>query len=154
MLPAGPSETCAMNTSTAVPTDQRAASFEIVVADDVTEIQHLVREWLTQAGHRVTCVPNGRELAKVCAQQHVDLVITDVMMPESDGFEAVTTLKKTYPDIRIIVISGGGSILTASDSLRVAKRLGADAVLAKPFSGFQLMALVTQLAPSVPQAVR
>jgi CheY-like chemotaxis protein len=138
-----------MITSTAVSTQDRVAPLEIAFADDVPEIQKLAREWLTLAGHRVTCVDNGLELAKVCATRHFDLVITDVMMPERDGFEVVTTLKSTHPNIRIIVISGGGRIMAINDSLRVAQRLGADAVLAKPFSGAQLMAAVAKVAASL-----
>lgn len=141
-----------MNTSNATSPRPRALPLEIAVADDVTDIQRLIREWLTHLGHKVTCVGNGLELVKLCAARRFDIVITDVMMPESDGFEVVTALKQTRPDVRIIVISGGGRVMAASDSLRVAQRLGADAVLAKPFSGAQLMAAVAQIASSLPQA--
>ncbi len=139
-----------MNPLTAVQPSAPVAPLEIAFADDVPEIQLLAREWLTRAGHNVSCAANGRELARLCDQQRFDVVITDVMMPESDGFEVVTSLKKLQPGVRLIVISGGGSILTATDSLRVATRLGADAVLAKPFSGAQLMDMIARVTYAVP----
>ena len=141
-----------MNNPNATSPTYRGAPLEVAVADDVADIQRLIREWLTHAGHKVTCVDNGHELVKLCTARRFDIVITDVMMPESDGFEVVTALKQTCPDLRIVVISGGGRVMAIGDSLRVATRLGADAVLAKPFSGAQLMATIAQIAASLPQA--
>jgi CheY-like chemotaxis protein len=137
-----------MKTSTAVPAPRRAISpLTIAFADDVPEIRQLAREWLTHAGHTVVCAENGRELTQLWRERHFDLVITDVMMPESDGFEVIAELKKLHRGIRVIAISGGGTVMPTQDCLRVAHRLGADAVLAKPFTRLQLIAAIAAAAP-------
>ena len=121
---------------------RHSASLTIAFADDIPEIQALAREWLTAAGHRVMCAADGGELTRLSHDHHFDVVITDVMMPERDGLEVISALKKSQPGVRIIAISGGGTVLPATDCLRDAKRLGADAVLAKPFNRSQFMQAV------------
>lgn len=87
----------------------------------------------------VTCVANGLELTRLARDTHLDVVITDVMMPERDGLEVITELRKSHPSIRIIATSGGGAAMEAADCLYVAKRLGAHATLKKPFNQAQLL---------------
>jgi CheY-like chemotaxis protein len=134
-----------MSSSAASPQSTGFVPLSIAIADDMPEIQLLAREWLTSAGHHVMCVENGRELTRLAQERHLDLVVTDVMMPESDGFEVLADIKRYQPQIRVIVISGGGTVMDTNDCLRVAMRLGADAVLAKPFNRAQFMAMIEQV---------
>ncbi len=123
----------------------------IAIADDIFEIQQLAREWLTAAGHTVSCVANGAELTRLASEQPLDVVVTDIMMPERDGLEVIAEIKKSHPHVRIIAMSGGGAVMEAADCLRVAKRLGADGILKKPFNRAQLMnALHEVMAPAYP----
>lgn len=115
----------------------------VVVADDVEEIRNLVRQWLETLGHHVVCVGSGRELAALLETRPFDLVITDIIMPNGDGFEAILALKKHQPGAGVIAMSGGGSYLPADDCLRVAKGLGANQVLFKPFKRQQLLDAVS-----------
>lgn len=70
---------------------------------------------------------------KVLANQSVDIVITDLLMPERDGLEFITEVRRKFPKVKIIAMSGGGHI--ARDSyLRIAKNFGAHVLLEKPFS--------------------
>jgi len=70
---------------------------------------------------------------KVLANHGVDIVITDLLMPERDGLEFITEVRRKFPKVKIIAMSGGGHI--ARDSyLRIAKNFGAHVLLEKPFS--------------------
>ena len=70
-----------------------------------------------------------------------DVVITDIIMPKINGVQAIELICKAFPTIRIIAISGGGRIGN-SDFLKIARHLGAMAVIAKPFDADELLALV------------
>ena len=84
-----------------------------------------MRAWrfLSHGPSRWTAIAQGEPL---------DLVITDILMLERDGFETILTLRRTRPDLRLIAISGGGR-LAWKDLLDHAKRFGANQVLVKPF---------------------
>jgi CheY-like chemotaxis protein len=116
----------------------------VVVADDVVEIQQLVRQWLRDLGFLVTCVSTGEEALRVLRTVHVDMVITDILMPDGDGLELITELKRAQPSVRIIAMSGGGNHLRAAECLKFARGLGAHAGLTKPFNREQLIDVVTQ----------
>ena len=96
---------------------------------------------LETAGYATLQAEDGVQAPKVIAEQPVDVVITDLLMPERDGLEFITEIRKKYPDLRIIAMSGGGHI--ARDSyLRIAKNFGAHALLEKPFSQATVLQLV------------
>lgn len=115
-----------------------------MVADDVVEIQLLLQRWLSDLGYLVTCVSTGEEAVRVVRTMHVDMVITDILMPDGDGLEVITELKRTQSTVRIIAMSGGGNHLRATECLKFASGLGAHGVLMKPFKRDQLIELVTQ----------
>lgn len=123
----------------------------IVVADDVEEIQLLLREWLGRLGHRVTCASSGDQVTKLLKEVRVDVVITDVLMPDGDGLEVLLELKRAQPWAKVLAISGGGAYMQAVDCLNVAKGLGAHGVLMKPFDRRQLIDAVRRVSP-VPAA--
>ena len=81
---------------------------------------------------------NGAIGLQKCKEKRIDLVISDVIMPEKEGLEVIRELKRDYPAIKIIAISGGGHIGPV-DYLEMAQKLGAHATLMKPFSHQQLM---------------
>jgi len=88
---------------------------------------------MVSAGHTAVAAEDGIQAPKVMAAQHIDIVITDLLMPERDGLEFITEIRKLYPKVKIIAMSGGGHI--ARDSyLRIAKTFGAHFLLEKPFS--------------------
>jgi CheY-like chemotaxis protein len=132
-------------TSSSTPFPPRPTPFSVVVADDVLEIQQLVQQWLRDLGCIVTCVSTGEEAVKVLRTVHVDLVITDILMPDGDGLEVITELKHAQPSVRIIAMSGGGNHLRATECLKFARGLGAHGTLMKPFNREQLIELAAQL---------
>jgi CheY-like chemotaxis protein len=105
----------------------------ILVVDDEPGIRELLCLMLEGAGHTVVSAEDGVQAPKVLAAQPIQVVITDLLMPERDGLEFITEVRKKFPAIRIIAMSGGGHI--ARDSyLRIAKNFGAHVLLEKPFS--------------------
>jgi YesN/AraC family two-component response regulator len=90
--------------------------------------------------HEVVEASNGDEALAIQEVEPVDVLLTDLIMPEKEGLETIGVFLARYPDVRIIAMSGGGRG-SAIDYLNVAKAMGADGILAKPFSN-QLMAEV------------
>ena len=119
----------------------------IIVADDVEQIQDLLSTWLVAAGHTVACASTGREVSALLAKQRADLIITDVIMPDGDGLEVILELKRVQPDVRVLAISGGGKYFQASECLKLARGLGAHAILLKPFNRAQLLAAIEAALP-------
>lgn len=113
-------------------------SLSILVADDEDSIRSLLEHFLKGAGHSVIAVSNAREACEAMTKQTFDLVITDVLMPDGDGLDLITELKKTQPRARILAMSGGGRYLEGSDYLKLAKGLGAHSAMMKPFTWQQL----------------
>jgi len=115
----------------------------ILLIDDDQAVRSVMCLTLAHFGHTVTEARNGREGIKLFDQIDVDLLITDIVMPEADGLEVLMEVAKRRPTLRIIAISGGGR-QNAGDHLHVAKLLGATNVLAKPFSTEALLAAVNE----------
>ena len=105
----------------------------ILVVDDEPGIRELLSMMLEAAGNTVASAKDGNDAAKVMASTPVDVVITDLLMPECDGLEFITEIRKNFPNVRIIAMSGGGHIARES-YLRIAKNFGAHFILEKPFS--------------------
>ena len=123
----------------------------ILVADDEEYIRLLIQQWLEAAGHHVACAATGQEAAALLALMQFDLAVTDILMPEGDGFDLIAELKKMQPTARILAISGGGRIIAFEDCLKLAQGLGAHAAITKPFDQLQFMAGVKlALAPPRP----
>ena len=123
-----------------------ATPLRVLVVDDEEGIRTLLQLWLRRAGHEVTCVDCGHEAAKLIRSCRFDLVLTDVVMPDGDGYELIAFVKKLQPAARIVAISGGGRYLAGADCLKIAKGLGAHAVAMKPFTAEQVLTLIRGLA--------
>ena len=104
----------------------------ILVVDDDALLVNMLVETLLLEGHEVTSASDGEEAINVFAKSPADLVITDILMPNKDGFETIQAFRNTYQDVRILAVSGGG--LSGEGSfLKEARLFGADLVLMKPF---------------------
>ncbi|HVZ01384.1 MAG TPA: response regulator [Dongiaceae bacterium] len=118
----------------------------ILIVDDDDQIRNLLRTVLESHGYAVRHAANGLEAAKLAEAETPDLVITDIFMPEADGFEVLAVIKKSHPEIPVIVVSGS-QVTPNVDFLHLAGRLGAYSVLHKPFRPQQLVeAVETALA--------
>ena len=104
------------------------------------------RMMLAEAGYAAVTVSDPASALAIFRQQQPDAVVTDIVMPECDGFELIREMRALDPKVKIIAISGGAMIST-DYYLRTAKSLGASATLAKPFGMAELVAAVRGCAP-------
>ena len=121
----------------------------IILVDDDESVRVIMRMALVRMGHVVREVENGREAMKLCGEQVPDLMMTDIIMPEQEGIETIGAVRKKYPAVRVIAMSGGGRV-SAIDYLQTALTMGADAILAKPFSSDELEAMVARVLGNAP----
>jgi DNA-binding NtrC family response regulator len=114
----------------------------ILVIDDDTQIQTFVQRVLEMAGHEVQTASTGSAGLRANRVCPAELILCDLFMPEKEGLETIDELRREYPLVKIIAISGGLSTASNIDLLPVAMQLGANECLRKPFSPSDLTALV------------
>jgi len=115
----------------------------ILIIEDDERIRELLRTFLEAAGYLVVDAENGAVGIKKYRENTIDLVITDLIMPEKEGIETIRELKALNPQVKIIAMSGGG-VLNPEEYLSIAKRLGVLRTLAKPFSREEIVTAVNQ----------
>ena len=118
---------------------------KILVIDDDEQIRALLKRILESADYSVVTADNGVVGLKILAQDRFDLVITDLIMPEKEGLETIIEIKRDFPEVKIIAMSGGDS--TGCDYLPMTKPLGANSCLNKPFGPDDIIKLVQELLP-------
>ena len=117
---------------------------KILVIDDDCNLRELITEVL-QEKYTVIQANNGKKGLEILDNDSsIDLIITDIIMPDVDGIEVVYHIKKNYPHIKVLAISGGGRYGTDS-YLESAEIIGCDASLRKPFSNIELMAAIEKI---------
>ncbi len=116
----------------------------ILVIEDDDQIRALLRQILEREGYRVSDAPNGKKGIKLYRQQPADLVITDLIMPEKEGIETIIELKRDYPEVKILAISGGGKV-NPETYLDMAEKLGATYAIKKPFGRGEILEAVQNL---------
>jgi DNA-binding NtrC family response regulator len=116
----------------------------ILVIDDDAQIRLLLRRILEKEGHQVYEAADGTSGMSQLKRIDMDLVITDIIMPEKEGLETILDIRHEFPDMKIIAISGGGKI-GLPDFLPAAKKFGAHHTLPKPFGTNELMEAVNNL---------
>lgn len=109
----------------------------ILLVDDDDLSRSTIHQMLDRAGHQVVSSGSGSEALTLYRADRPDLVITDLIMPDTDGLELIQELRKIEPGVKILAISGGGRV-NANEYLTVARKFGAVGVLAKPFSNQEL----------------
>jgi two-component system, chemotaxis family, chemotaxis protein CheY len=112
----------------------------VLVIDDEPALRQVIRRMLEPAGHEVVEAQNGRVGAQAFHAAPFDVVLTDIIMPEQEGMETISEMRKLNKSVRIVAMSGGG--IKDLDVLLLARRLGADATLTKPFRKDDLLACV------------
>ena len=115
----------------------------ILLIDDEAPFRSVLKQVLSNAGYDVVEAANGAEGIKYFHEKPADMIITDIIMPEKEGIETIIELKKAYPDVKLIAMSGGGWYGTDID-FDMAKKLGAH-TLNKPFALQELLDAVSEL---------
>ena len=123
----------------------------ILLVDDDEQLRNMLSKVLRRAGYEVRLACDGIEATKSYRCQPADLIITDLIMPEKEGLEMIREFRRDHPQARIIAMSGGGRT-GHINCLEVARALGAQSVLEKPFSHQQVLEAVREvLGRQVPQ---
>ena len=118
----------------------------ILVIDDDANIRLILERFLEKQGFSVDSAEDGSIGLEKIEEKLPDLVVTDIMMPNTDGLEVVLSIRNNHPDTPVIAISGG--IASASvDLLPVAKKMGSSKVkvLYKPVELSSLLSNVHEL---------
>jgi CheY-like chemotaxis protein len=126
----------------------------ILIVDDERDVRDSIKSVLDLAGYTVNTAENAADALEQLERAPVDVVITDIIMPKMNGVQAIESIRKAFPRVRIIAISGGGNFgaaayqptaITTNAYLASAERAGAHFVLTKPFEAEDLIEAVGQL---------
>lgn len=113
----------------------------ILVVDDDENLRTLIARMLSRGGYRTMTAVHGLDALRCFRTQRVDVVVTDMLMPEMDGTELLRALRVDRPGVPVIAMSG---VEEWKEWLRIAEHLGAFATLRKPVSSAQLLQVVHQ----------
>ena len=116
----------------------------VMVIDDDAALRRLIARALGGSGHQVVEAENGADALALLEEHRPAIVVTDILMPKTEGIETINRIKERFPDIKIIAMSGGGMSRNLM-FLDIAKAIGAEATLAKPFRPAELVAAVDKL---------
>ena len=123
----------------------------LLIIDDEESLRLWLRRSLEREGYEVHEAREGGEALKLLTDTPVDLIITDIIMPDMEGIAFILALRQRRPPLPVIAISGGGRI-GLNNYLEIAKGCGAARALAKPFKIAQLLPLVHELIGPPPPA--
>ena len=119
----------------------------LVIEDDKNTVDILSRA-LAREGFRVTMALNMEDALKDFERLDYALVITDIFMAGMGGIKGIQEMRRMRPEAKILATSAGYSEMTPEAALKAAERIGADAILAKPFTLDALRAAVTGFFPA------
>ncbi len=126
----------------------------VIIIDDEEDIRSVLKEVFLRAGFDVAVASDGNEGLNLIRETGADLVITDIIMPGSDGVETAYDIRMEFPNTKIIVMSGGGNTgpleyepaaISTSAYLASAEAVGADMTITKPFDRKELIEAATEL---------
>ncbi len=118
---------------------------KLLIVEDESMVRDVLRERFQRDGFSVVEAGDGRSGLQLLRSEAIDLVITDIVMPETDGIELLVAIRESWPKMPVIVVSAPTNQLY----LEVARRLGADEVLEKPLNLERLSAQVRRLLEAV-----
>jgi len=120
----------------------------ILVIDDEPLLRDEAVETLSRDGHDVFHAADGNEAMKFIRTRPIEIIITDIIMPQMNGFDVINEVRRDFvrfKDIRIIAMSNGGITAKPEVLLDQSQRFGADYLLPKPFSLDQLRTAITDV---------
>lgn len=114
------------------------SSITILVVDDEEMMRALLEKILVREGYRILTAGDGYEALEMLRKEKVDIVISDMKMPNMTGFELLSQVKKQNPDTAVIIMTAYGDTYTVKDALL----LGADEYITKPFKSYEISLIV------------
>jgi CheY-like chemotaxis protein len=125
----------------------------VLVIDDEADVRDGIKRVLDRAGFSVRILDNAADALLELKRSPADVVITDIIMPKINGVDAIHSIVREFPAVRIVAISGGGNFdsssyqpaaITTTAYLAAAKKAGAHFILTKPFESRELIDAVEQ----------
>lgn len=116
----------------------------VLVADDDGKLRGALKLALEANGYRVQVAANGAEALLMQRNDPADVLITDIFMPDADGFEAIDGFRKVFPGAKIVAMSGDAK-KAKGEYLSTAALIGVDATLKKPFQVATLLQTLRSL---------
>jgi DNA-binding response OmpR family regulator len=116
----------------------------ILIIEDDKQLRLALAENLQYHGFEVSEAGNGLEGINKHRTRVADLIVMDIIMPEKEGIETIREIKRDFPSVKIIAISGGG-VLGPDHYLNVALAIGADKAIKKPFRAEKLINTINEL---------
>lgn len=117
---------------------------DVLIADDDAGLLQTLKLALEAAGYRVRVAADGGKAFSLQREKPADVLITDIFMPDNDGFEAIDRFRRSFPATKIIAMSGDAK-RAKLEYLPVAALIGVDATLKKPFKTQQLLQALRSL---------
>jgi DNA-binding response OmpR family regulator len=116
----------------------------VLVIEDNEAFRNLAMRWFQSHGMQAEGAANGAHGLALQRARPADVIVTDVFMPEMEGIETIHDLRKEFPEVKIIAMSGRDPLMKF-DVLEVARQIGAQRTFKKPFRFEELVAAVREL---------
>jgi DNA-binding NtrC family response regulator len=123
-----------------------------LIIDDDEDLGSVVQMILELDGHEAAVSTNAESAVKMHRVRAADVLITDIFMPDKDGFEVIRQFRREFPDVSIVAMSGGGEMLRSLRYLSSAREIGAVHSIRKPFEKESLLAVVHEVLASRAEA--
>jgi CheY-like chemotaxis protein len=121
---------------------------KVLIVDDDYEMCSLMRSWLIKAGHDITEAHDGEEAIEAQKRDPAEIVVLDLIMPVKEGIETMSILRRDYPNLGIIAVTGGG-LVSPEEHLKWAEKFGANRFMRKPFESSELLQHVAALEEAI-----
>lgn len=114
----------------------------ILVVEDDPLVKDVIEMTLRRAAYDVMAVSSGLDAKAILSDENFDVIVTDILLPDSDGFDVIELASRTNPEARVIAMSGGGEHLRPAYLMKIGMAVGATTALVKPFTIGELLAAV------------
>jgi two-component system OmpR family response regulator len=115
----------------------------VLIVSHEPAVASFIATALSQAGYAVTTAASGPKALQAAVRDEYAIVIVEILMPDFDGIETILNLRRGSCRAPIIGLSGEGRVVSASEALRLARAVGADATLAMPCSGDEIAGVIS-----------
>ncbi len=119
----------------------------VLIVDDDSMVRKMLVKVFQKEEYITHEASDGNSALRIFRDENIDVVITDIVMPDMEGIETIRELRKINPDVKIIAFSGGGS-LAPDGYLKIAASMGAKYTFQKPFDINELKEAVKKLLDS------
>lgn len=115
--------------------------FRILVVDDEENMLQMLKTFFTEKEYSCLTAKNGVEALKILENEQIDIVITDMKMPEMDGLDLLKNIKEKHKNISAVIMTGFSEEYTTTEALN----LGADGYITKPFRNKELLLILKRI---------